>query len=67
MVKELQALIYDEQPYIFLYASTRRNLIHKRFGNADMLYERPGVIISNFRLLNDLFEGTASAPAAEAN
>ena len=67
MVKELQAMIYDEQPYIFLYSSTRRNVIHKRFGNADMLYERPGVVISNFRLLTELFQGTASAPTAEAN
>ena len=67
MVKELQKIIYDEQPYVFLYSSTRRNVIHKRFGNADMLYERPGVIISNFRLLSELYEGSGSAPSAESH
>jgi peptide/nickel transport system substrate-binding protein len=64
MVKRLQEKVYDEQPYVFFFASTRRNVIHKRFGNADMYFERPGVIISNLRLLAN---GAISAPAAEAN
>lgn len=63
MVRKLQELIYDEQPYVFMFASTRRNVIHKRFGNADMYFERPGVIISNLKLLT----GGAAAPSAEAN
>ena len=52
LVKKLQAMIYDEQPYVFFYAQTRRNVIHKRFGNADMTFERPGVVLNNLRLLN---------------
>jgi peptide/nickel transport system substrate-binding protein len=52
LVKKLQAIIYDEQPYIFLYSQTRRNVIHKRFGNALMTFERPGVLLNNHRLLN---------------
>ncbi|MFT4545052.1 MAG: peptide/nickel transport system substrate-binding protein [Bacteroidia bacterium] len=64
MVERLQEKVYDEQPYVFFFASTRRNVIHKRFGNADMYFERPGVIISNLRLLAN---GAISAPAAEAN
>ena len=64
MVKRLQAKIYDEQPYVFMFSSTRRNAVHKRFGNADMYFERPGVIISNFKLLSG---GTISTPTAEAN
>lgn len=63
MAKRLQAMIYDEQPYVFMFSSTRRNVIHKRFGNADMYFERPGVLINNFKLLT----GGASAPTAEAN
>lgn len=50
-VKRLQEIIYEEQPYIFLYASIRRNVIHKRFGNAEMYYERPGVMLNNLKLL----------------
>lgn len=64
MIKELQSMIYDEQPYVFLYASNRRNVIHKRFGNADMMYERPGVIINNLRLLDEL--SSMSTESAEA-
>ena len=51
MVRELQEMIYEEQPYVFLFASTRRNVVHKRFGNADMYFERPGVLINNWHLL----------------
>ena len=63
MVMRLQEIIYEEQPYVFTTSSTRRNVIHKRFGNADMYFERPGVIINNFKLLS----GGALAPSAEAN
>ena len=51
MTRKLQEMIYEEQPYVFLFASTRRNVIHKRFGNADMYFERPGVLINNWQLL----------------
>lgn len=63
MVKELQAMIYEEQPYVFLFAANRRNVIHKRFGNAHMYFERPGVLINNWKLLS----GGASSTASAAN
>jgi len=53
MAKELQVMIYDEQPYIFLFASQRRTVIHKRFGNQEMYFERPGLVLSNLKLLAD--------------
>ena len=52
MVKRLQQKIYDDQPYVFLFASVQRNVIHKRFGNADMYFERPGILLNNLRLLS---------------
>lgn len=61
MVKELQAMIYDEQPYVFFYAANRRNVIHKRFGNAHMYFERPGVLMNNWKLLAGGAGSTASA------
>ncbi|MCB9185493.1 MAG: hypothetical protein H6601_01965 [Flavobacteriales bacterium] len=64
MVRKLQEMIYEEQPYVFLFASTRRNVIHKRFGNADMYFERPGVLINNFQLLSSK---SIATPSAEAN
>jgi peptide/nickel transport system substrate-binding protein len=61
MVKELQSIIYEDQPYVFLYAANRRNVIHKRFGNADMYFERPGVLINNWQLLDAKAASTTSA------
>ncbi len=62
MVKRLQAIIYDEQPYIFMFASLRRNVIHKRFGNQEMYFERPGGWLSNLKLLSNT--GTSIKPSA---
>jgi peptide/nickel transport system substrate-binding protein len=60
LVKKLQAMIYEQQPYVFLCANLRRNVIHKRFGNAEMYFERPGVQLNNLKLL----PGGASKPMA---
>ncbi|MEP7170430.1 MAG: ABC transporter substrate-binding protein [Bacteroidota bacterium] len=51
MSKRFQQIVYDEQPYIFLFASLRRNIIHKRFGNEELYFERPGVMLNNLKLL----------------
>lgn len=52
MLKRFQEIVYEEQPYIFMFAGLRRNIIHKRFGNQEMYFERPGVWLSNLRLLS---------------
>ncbi len=61
MVKKLQEMIYAEQPYVFLYSSIRRNVIHKRFGNQEMFFERPGVLLGNLKLLSGSAIAKASA------
>ncbi|MBC8047193.1 MAG: hypothetical protein H7Y00_10385 [Fimbriimonadaceae bacterium] len=52
MVKRLQKIIYDEQPYVFLYQGMKRNVIHKRFGNQYMTFERPNVVLNYYKLLS---------------
>ena len=47
---KLQAKVYEDQPYIFLYATKRKFSIHKRFNNRGMYYERPGVMLQNLDL-----------------
>ena len=47
---QLQAKIYEDQPYVFMYSPKRKIVIHKRFDNADMYYEKPGFILHNFNL-----------------
>lgn len=61
--RELQKLIYDDQPYVFLYTSMRRNIIHKRFANRMIFADRPGTLINPLRLLSinpviTLYNGT---------
>lgn len=50
--KELQQLIYDEQPYIFFVSGLRRVVMHKRFGNCEFYFERPNLLMNNLKLLN---------------
>ena len=49
--QKMQQIIYDEQPYIFMYSAYRKNIIHKRFGNQIMTFDRPGNILNNLRLI----------------
>ncbi|MBL0328948.1 MAG: hypothetical protein IPP64_05925 [Bacteroidetes bacterium] len=65
MMKRFQEIVYDEQPYIFMFAGLRRNIIHKRFGNQEMYFERPGVWLSNLRLLSGA--GSAMKMSATPN
>lgn len=52
MEKRLQKIIYDEQPYIFLYQPMKRVIIHKRFGNQVYVFERPNVLLNFYKLLS---------------
>ena len=47
----LQASVYNDQPYGFLLASKQKIAIHKRFDNANMYVERPAVILNNLELI----------------
>ena len=49
---QLQAKIYEDQPYVFMYSPKRKIVIHKRFDNANMYYEKPGFVLHNFNLKN---------------
>lgn len=52
LVKRFQKIVYDEQPYVFIKSGVRKVAIHKRFGNANMYYEKPGVLLNNLKLLH---------------
>jgi peptide/nickel transport system substrate-binding protein len=54
---KLQAKIYNDQPYVFLYSSQRKFAIHKRFNNRGMYFEKPGVMLQNLKL-NESFQST---------
>lgn len=62
MTRRLQSIIYDEQPFVFLYNSVRRNILHKRFNNTEFYYDRPGMLFNNLRSI-----GVASKDNVSAN
>ncbi len=47
---KLQARIYEDQPYVFLYVTKRKFAIHKRFDNREMFFEFPSVMLNNLKL-----------------
>ncbi len=50
--KKLQRKINDDLPFVYLYSSMRRNIIHKRFGNQVLFSERPGILYNMLKLIN---------------
>lgn len=62
LIKRFQEIVYDEQPYIFMFSSLRRNVIHKRFGNQEMYFERPGVWLGNLKLISNA--GASAKPSS---
>jgi peptide/nickel transport system substrate-binding protein len=48
--RRLQRIIYEEQPYIFLYGLVRRSVIHKRYDGAGFFAERPGILYNTLRV-----------------
>ncbi len=58
MSKRFQKMIYDDQPYVFLFSSVRRIVIHKRFGKQEMYYDRQAILLNQFQLT-----GASSKPA----
>jgi peptide/nickel transport system substrate-binding protein len=65
LIKKFQEMVYDEQPYVFMFSSLRRNVIHKRFGNQEMYFESPGNWLPNLKLLSN--QGTMMTPSPTAN
>lgn len=48
--RKLQQLIYNEQPYIFMYSPMRKVIVHRRFENIFVSYEKPGILLNLLRL-----------------
>lgn len=48
--RKLQRLIYDEQPYVFLWSGKQPMVAHKRFKNVEFYKARPSVKLNTFIL-----------------
>lgn len=50
--KRFQKLVYDEQPYIFLFTQTRRVIVSKKWEDLHIYAEYPGVLLNTLKLKN---------------
>ncbi len=48
--KQFQKLVYDEQPYIFMFSQTRRVVVNKKWENLEVYAEYPGVLLNTLKL-----------------
>ncbi len=48
--KRFQQIVYDEQPYIFLFTQTRRIIASKKWSNLEVYTEYPGVLLNTLKL-----------------
>lgn len=51
MEKRLQKIIYDDQPYVFMFSTLRKVVVHRRFDHGDIYFEKPGLYLSNLRAM----------------
>ena len=58
----LQARIYNDQPYVFLYSTKNKIAIHKRFDNRNTYFERPGIMLNNLKLIEPTYSGGDKIP-----
>lgn len=54
---EIQQMVYDEQPYVFLFVPSERISIHNRFDNAETSALRPGYKSAFFKLRGPAADG----------
>jgi len=50
--KRFQKIVYDEQPYIFMFTQTRRVIVNKKWDNLEIYTEYPGVLLNTLKLKN---------------
>jgi ABC-type transport system substrate-binding protein len=43
IMQEIQHVVQDEQPYVFLFNATRKYALHKRFNSTNVFPERPHI------------------------
>lgn len=50
IIRELESIVWEEQPYVFLFNATRKAAVHQRFENINLYVEKPHIYLNNLRL-----------------
>lgn len=51
--KQFQQMVYDEQPYVFLFSQLRRVVVNKKWAGATIYNEYPGVLLNTLYLKDE--------------
>ncbi|MFM2285854.1 MAG: hypothetical protein RLZZ543_1351, partial [Bacteroidota bacterium] len=62
LMQQLQRIIWEDQPYVFLFNATKKAVIHKRFAHGDLYAERPHVILNYLELQTFSKQSTPDQP-----
>ncbi len=50
LVKKMQEIIYEEQPYVFLFLQTKRIICHKKFIKPSFYNSTPAILLNKLKL-----------------
>lgn len=53
IIKKIQAIVYHEQPYVFLFSNYRSVAVHNRFMNIRTFSDRPWILLNTLKLKGD--------------
>jgi ABC-type transport system substrate-binding protein len=62
IMQNLQKLVWEEQPYVFLFNATKKVALHRRFAHGDLFSERPHVLLNYLQLLPAGVQSTPDQP-----
>lgn len=62
IMQKLQQLVWEEQPYVFLFNATKKVALHRRFAHGDLYSERPHVLLNYLQLLPSGVQSTPDQP-----
>ncbi len=51
LVRRFQEMVYEDQPYVFLFSYTKKVVAHKRFNNVSVYSDQPHLMLNNWQLV----------------
>jgi ABC-type transport system substrate-binding protein len=62
LLQEIQRLVWEEQPYVFLFNATKKAVVHKRFAHGNLFPERPHILLNYLELIPQSKQATPDIP-----
>ena len=62
LLQEIQRVVWEEQPYVFLFNATKKAVVHKRFAHGNLYPERPHILLNYLELIPQSKQATPDIP-----